>query len=149
TYSQAASAVRVENCLAMDCSKGVYFEPVAGENVGPVLVRSNLFLNVIECVYVLSRPGGTVDSITCLNNEIVLTGGGSGLAVCDLCNGPPSGTVTNITALNNIIRYPGWVPRPSSPDYGVYYSDIHHAVFGNNVIALGNSSELRVRHCPI
>ncbi len=149
TYSHAASAGRIENCLVVDCTQAVYYEPVAGENVGPVLIRSNLFLNVAGGVYMLTYPGATFDSITCLDNEIVLSGGGSGLAVCDLCLGPPSGTVTNITALNNIIRYPGWAPRPFSPDWGLFYSDIQHAVFGNNVVALGNASALRVRHCPI
>lgn len=149
TYSHAASAGRIENCLFADCGTGVYFEPLEGENVGPVLIRSNQFLNVVDGVVMFTHPGATFDSITCLNNEIVLTGGGSGLSVCDLCQGPPSGTVTNITALNNIIRYPGWVPRPFSQDLGLFYSDIHHAVYGNNVVALGNASALRVRQCPI
>jgi hypothetical protein len=119
-----------------------------GENDGPVLVRSNLFLNVGSGVFILTYPGATFDSITCLNNEMVMYEGGAGLSVCDLCLGAPSGTVTNITALNNIIRYPGWAPRPFSLGWGLYYSDIQNAVFGNNVIALGNSGALQVRGCP-
>src|SRR5206468_3954820 len=147
--SHATMGLRVENCLVVDCGEAVYFEPTEGENVGPVLIRSNLFQNVANGVFLLMHPAATFDSITCLNNEMVLTGGGSGLSVCDLCFGPPSGTVTNVTALNNIIRYPGWAPRPFTQDYGLYCSDIHHAVFGNNLIALGNTGALRVRHCPI
>jgi len=149
TYSHAAMVTRLENCLIVDCAQGVYWEPVAGQYVGPLLVRSNLFLNVQDGVFILCHPGATFDSITCLNNEMVLTGGGAGLSVCDVCNGPPSGTVTNITALNNIIRYPGWTPFPFSLDSGLFYSDIRHAVFGNNVIAIGNTGALRVRQCPI
>jgi len=148
-YSHAVSAVRVENCLVVDCGEAVYFEPVEGENIGPVLLRSNLFLNVVSGVYTATLPAASLDSITCLNNEMVLTGGGAGLLVCDLCAGPPSGTVTNITALNNIIRYTGWTPRPFSLDLGLAYTDIHHAVYGNNLVALGNAGALRVRHCPI
>jgi hypothetical protein len=140
--------VQVENCVVVDCGEAVYFEPTVSDNVGPVLIRSNLFLNVSGGVYLLLHPGASFDSITCLNNEMVLSGGRAGLAICDLCEGPPSGTVTNITALNNIIRYPDWVPRPFSQDLGLFYSDIHHAVFGNNLIALGNPSALRVRQCP-
>ena len=148
-YSQAVAASRVESCLVVDCSVGVYFEPTPGEIVGPVLVRSNLFQDVLRGVFIQTHPGAAFDSITCLNNEFVLTGGGSGIAVCDLCLGPPSGTVTNVTALNNIIRYPGWAPRPFSQDLGLLYSDIQHAVFGNNAIALGNPGALLVRHCPV
>ena len=148
TYSHAASAVRVENCRVDNCGAAVSFEPIPGENVGPVLVRSNVFANVGSGVDVLAHPGASMDSITCLNNEMELSGGGGGLLICDLCFGPPSGTVTNITMLNNIIRFPGWAARPFSQDVGLGYWDIQHAVFGNNVIALGNSSALRVRQCP-
>jgi hypothetical protein len=149
SYSHAAAVLRLEQCMVSECTQGVYYEPVEGENTGSVLIRSNFFQNVNAGVYILAHPAASFDSITCLDNEIVLSGGGSGLFVCDLCAGPPSGTVTNITALNNIIRYPGWTPRPFSPDWGLFYSDIQHAVFGNNVVALGNSSPLRVRQCPI
>src|SRR5258705_3362095 len=148
-YSHAAATLRLENCVVEECSQAVYYEPVEGENPGPVLIRSNLFQNVTAGIFILTHPGATLDTITFLNNEIVLSGGGSGLFVCDLCIAPPSGTVTNITALNNIIRYPGWAPRPFSTDWGLFYSDIQNAVFGNNVVALGNASGLRVRQCPI
>ena len=125
--------------------------PEAGfdDNLGPVLVRSNKFVNVDNGVYLLSHPAAEFDSLTFLDNEIVLNGrNGWGVAACDVCGGGPSATITNVTALNNIIRYPDWLPRSSSREGGLLYSDIHQAVFGNNVIALGTVNPLRVRQCP-
>jgi hypothetical protein len=53
-----------------------------------------------------------------------------------------------LIALHNIIRYPGWSMQSTRFDGGLHYSDIQHAVFGNNVIVLGTFSSLRVRGCP-
>jgi hypothetical protein len=149
--SQAFSAVHVENCIVEDCSLGVYFEPFPphGDDLGPVLVRSNRFVNVDSGVFILDHPGGQFDSLTCLDNEIVLAGHkGWGIAACDVCAIGPSGSITNVTALNNIIRYADWQPRPDREEGGFLYSDIHHAVVGNNIIVLGTARDMRVRHCP-
>ena len=50
--------------------------------------------------------------------------------------------------MNNIIRFPGWASRPANGDSGIYYSDIQHAIYGNNLVALGTFAALRVRWCP-
>jgi hypothetical protein len=149
-YSQGFAGNQIENCLVENCSKAVYFEPDGFvDDVGPVLIRSNRFINVTSGVYLTMHPGTRFDSITCLNNEIVLDGGtGWGLAACDTCDPGPSASITNVTALNNIIRYADWAPRPLSIDGGILYSDIQHAVFGNNLVILGNKQLLRLRHCP-
>jgi hypothetical protein len=151
-YSDAFTTTHVENCLVDDCGVGVYFEPNPEnwDNIGrPVLVRSNQFLNVLKGVYFLMYPASKFDSIICADNEIVLAGaGGWGLAACDTCLPGESGSITNFTALNNVVRYPGWLNRPFSPDGGIGYTDIQNAVFGNNVVALGNPSGLRVRQYP-
>jgi hypothetical protein len=144
-------AVDIRDSLVSDCGGGVYFEPFPsdGDDLGPVLIRSNRFINVDHGVHVLSHPGGQFDSITCLGNEIVLTGaGGWGISSCDVCGVGPSGSITNVTALNNIIRYADWQPRPGSQEGGFLYSDIQHAVIGNNIIALGTANTFRVRECP-
>ncbi len=149
--AQAFSAVHIENCLVADCSKAVYFEPALswGDNLGPVLIRSNQFLNVDLGVFLSFHAAAQFDSVTMLANEIVLTGpGGAGFASCDTCDAGPSGSITNVTALNNIVRYAGWSVRPASIDFGLQSSDIHNAVFGNNVIALGTQDPLRIRPCP-
>jgi len=150
SYSHGFSANHVENCFVSDCTQAVYFEPDARvDDLGPVLVRSNQFVNVDNGVYLTSHPGTLFDSITCLNNEVVLNGGsGWGFAACDACAPGPSASITNVTMLNNIIRYRDWLPRPSGAGGGVYYTDIRHGVFGNNVIALGTPNDLRIRHCP-
>jgi hypothetical protein len=142
-YSQGFSANHVENCVVSDCTRAVYFEPDAHlDDLGPVLIRSNEFVNVDSAVYLTSHPGSLFDSITCLNNEIVLSGAfGWGFAACDACSPGPSASITNVTMLNNVIRYRGWLPRPQGVSGGLAYSDIRHGVFGNNVIA-------RVRSCP-
>jgi hypothetical protein len=149
--SQAFSATHVENCLVKDCNTAVYFEPdPAGiDDMGPVLLRSNVFVNVDQGLHVLSHPEAQFDSITYLNNEIVLTGSnGWGFIGCDVCAPGMSGSITNVTALNNVVRYADWMPRAGSQDGGLFYSDIQHAVFANNIIALGTPNSLRVRHYP-
>jgi hypothetical protein len=149
--SQATTAAHVENCLVTDCNLGVYFEPDPAnlDVVNPVLIRSNRFVNVDSGVYLASHPAATFDSITCSDNEIILAAGrGWGIAICDTCYIGPTASTTNLTVLNNIIRYSDWNERATLGDGGLYYSDIQHAVFGNNVVALGTSSSLRVRGCP-
>ena len=150
-YSHGFTAVHIEDCLVQDCEVAVYFEPEPprGDDCGPVLVRSNRFINVDHGVYLVSHPAAQFDSLNCLDNEIVLSGvGGAGVAACDVCSWGPSGSISNVTALNNIIRYADWLPRPLNHDWGLLYSDIQHAVFGNNIIALGTGNTLRVRQCP-
>jgi hypothetical protein len=149
--SQAFSAIHVENCRVEDCTKAVYFEPdpFAMDDIGPVLLRSNQFVNVDTAVQFLFHPSGQFDSITLLDNEMVLTGtSGWGFGPCDVCAAGPSGSITNVTALNNIVRYAGWAPRPLNQDGGLLYSDIHHAVFANNILALGTAHSIRVRQYP-
>ncbi len=150
-YSHGFSATQVEQCLVAGCGEAVYFEPAPGvvESVGAVLIRSNLFLNVNNGVYLGFAPGARFDTLTCTGNETVLDGaGGWCVAGCDTCGGGPSGWLTNVTALNNLVRYGDWSLRPGSDDGGLYCSDIHNAVFGNNVIVLGTASGLRLRGCP-
>jgi len=153
TFTQAFSGTHVENCLVQDCTVAVYFEPYSPwmDDMGPVLIRSNTFVNVNQGLSVNSHPGAQFDSITYSDNEIILAGAdgwGWGFIVCDVCGPGTSASITNVAILNNVIRYADWMPRPTSPDGGLYYSDIHHAVFGNNVIALGTRNSLRVRHYP-
>jgi hypothetical protein len=100
-------------------------------------------------VFLLYHPGAQFESITCIGNEMILTGGGGwAFGACDVCASGPSGSITNATILNNIVRYPGWSSRPLAEDGGLLYSDIRHAIFANNVVALGTSQDLRVRHYP-
>jgi hypothetical protein len=149
--SHAFTALHVENSLVKDCTMGVYFEPESApiDDIEPVLIRSNAFINVDQGVYVLSHPVAQFDSITCLDNEIVLSGQvGWGFSACDVCTPGASGSITNATILNNVIRYADWMPRGGNQTGGLHYSDIHHAVFGNNVIALGAPNSLWVRHYP-
>ena len=150
--SHAFTALHVENSLVEDCIIGAYFEPLPGpiDDMQPAVIRSNSFINVDHGVSVLSHPGAQIDAIACLDNEIVLSGqGGWGFASCDVCVPGISGSITNVAVLNNVIRYADWMPRASNPrDGGLHYSDIHHAVFGNNVIALGTPNAFWVRHYP-
>ena len=149
--SQGFTAVHVENCLVSDCRTAVYFEPNPGwiNNVGPVLLRSNLFLNVGSGVSMLFYPSAQFGSVTLLGNEIVLAGGvGAGFAACDTCGGGPSGSITNVTALRNIVRYADWSLRPDYLDVGFQSSDFHNAVFGDNLVVLGTRDPLRIRPCP-
>jgi hypothetical protein len=150
-YSHGFSAIHVENSVVKDCAVGVYFEPTSTwiDDLGPVLIRSNVFINVDQGMYVFSHPDAQFDSVTYLDNEIILAGpNGWGFAACDTCSPGASGSITNVTALNNIVRYPDWLPRANTRHGGLLYSDIRHAVFGNNIIALGTSNSLWVRHYP-
>ena len=151
-YSHAASAMHLENCLVRDADVAIYYEP-DGHQFGvtePALYSSNQFINVNFGLYVNSHPGAQVDSLTCIGNEVVLSGTpGWGFAACDACAIGPSGSITNLTLLNNVVRYADWAAHPGRVDGGILYSDIQRATFGNNVIALGNFNDLRVRHCPL
>jgi hypothetical protein len=148
-YSNGVFANHAENCLVQDCGSGSYFEPSPVLVVGSVLIRSNQFINVDYGVPLVAYSSEQLGSVTCLNNEILLNGvGGWGIGFLDTAVAGRGSSVTNMTALNNIIRYADWVPRPTYPDRGVFYSDIHNAVFGNNVVVLGTASALRVRQCP-
>ncbi len=150
-YSHAMSATHVEDCFVDDCEVGVYFEPNVGDfqSLGPVVVRRNQFVNVDFGMFFLHHAGAQFDTVTYTGNEIVLSeGGGWGLSICDVCETGTSGSVTNVTVLNNIVRYSDWLPRPASQNGGIIYTDMRHAVFGNNVIALGTANSLRVRQFP-
>ncbi len=153
-YSHAFGAASVENCRTENCEFGVYFEPYSEgyESVGPVMIRSNVFVNVVLGISVDFHPGAHFDTLICEGNEIVLDNTAStqpfGIRFCDTCAPGPSGTITNLLVLNNIIRYPDWAPHPSSIAGGLMYSDIKHAVYGNNIVALGNTQSLRVRAYP-
>jgi predicted ThiF/HesA family dinucleotide-utilizing enzyme len=151
TTTQAATATHLEDCLVTDCNLAVYFEPepAVADLTDPVLIRSNRFVNVDSGVYVATHPSAKFDSITCSDNEIVLFGRrGWGVAICDTCYIGSATSTTNLTVLNNIIRYADWGERPAFGDGGLYCSDIQHAVFGNNLVALGTPGSLRVRGCP-
>ena len=50
--------------------------------------------------------------------------------------------------MDNIIRYRDWMERPINRDVGLSASEIHNAVYGNNIITLGGDSTMRVRPCP-
>jgi len=150
-YSHAFGAAQLEDCLVEDCEKAVYFEPNAKtvDDLGHILIRRNRFINVNFGLHMLSQAAAEFDSITFTDNEVVLSGGGgAGFSVCDTCNLGPSGTVTNITLLNNIIRYPDWAPRPAGFEGGLPYTNMRHAIIGNNVVALGTAYEFRIRDCP-
>ena len=150
--AQAFTATHVENCLVTDCSYGVYFEPnpAWGDNIGPVLIRSNQFLNVENGVALAFYPGAKFDSITCIGNEIVVTDLASGTAFWfyDTWQPGPSGSITNVAVLNNLVRFRDWSLRPTLPKGGILAGDMHNALFGNNTIVLGSIYTLRVRSCP-
>ena len=151
-YSHGFAASHIEDCLVSDCQTGVYFEPnqTWGDSVGSVFVRNNKFLNVDNGVQLIFAAAAQFDSLTMIANEIVLNGGAGGWAfsACDTCNQGPSASTTNVTALHNIVRYGDWLPRPANVEGGLQSSDIRNAVFGNNTIALGTRTSLRVRSCP-
>jgi hypothetical protein len=50
--------------------------------------------------------------------------------------------------LNNIIRYADWMPRPANPEGGLPYTNMRHALFGNNLVTIGTAYDFRVRSCP-
>src|SRR5262249_55562077 len=92
--------------------------------------------------------GSNFGTIIAIGNDISLAPGGYGAAFCDVCLPGTNGTITNVAALGNIIRYSDWNPRPTDSASGFLYSDIHHAIYANNVIALGTANALRVRSYP-
>jgi hypothetical protein len=151
-YSHGFGATRVENCRVEDCQTGIYFEPGSegSDSVGgTVLIRSNAFINVDQGIYMFFHPQAPFESLFCQGNEIVLNAGpGYGIAACDVCVPGPNGIITNLLALNNIIRFSDWAPHPDFLKGGLACSDIHHAVFGNNVVALGGPNSLRLREYP-
>jgi hypothetical protein len=154
SYSHAFGAHLIENSFVDDCQVGVYFEPnpSSPDSTGAVIIRSNLFQNVVRAISADFIPNGRLDSVVCLGNEMVLAGTafrGWGVGACDACSPGPTGAITNVTILNNIIRYPDWASRPGAPEEGLVYGDIHHAVYGNNLIALGTANALRVRQDPV
>lgn len=148
--SHAFCAIHVENCMVDDCGEGVYFEPDFNiDYLGPIMVRSNLFVNVDQGLLLRFHAGRQFGPITFIGNEIVLARrGGWAFSACDACGPGPSGSITNVTALNNLVRYADWSQRPGNWEGGLLYSDIRHAVFANNTITLGTTHPLRVRLCP-
>lgn len=153
SYSHGFGAGCIENCRVDDCEVGVYFEPnpEGFDSPGPVVVRSNQFVNVVFGISVDFHPRAHFESLLCAGNEIVLdsaTPQGFGIRFCDNCLPGPSGTITNLLILNNVIRYSGWATPSGSVPGGLMYSDIHHAVYANNLVALGNPNCLRVRGYP-
>jgi hypothetical protein len=152
SYASAFSATHVENCFADNCSGGVYFEPdrTNADDLGYTLIRSNRFVNVGKGIYLLFHPAAQFDFLTCLDNEIVLRpfGAGIGIGACDTCAVGESGTIRGLIALNNIIRYEGWDNPASQYNWGLYASDVRHAIFGNNLVHMGPTLSLRVRHYP-
>jgi Concanavalin A-like lectin/glucanases superfamily len=147
--SQGIQSIRAEECLVENCHMACYYEPTRTDNYGPILIRSNRFVNVTHGIYVGSHADSRLDSFTVMDNEFVLSGfTGTAFAVCDTCHAGPSATITNVTLLNNLIRYTDWTSRPYAQDGGLSYTDMRHAVLGNNVVALGTTSSFRVRQCP-
>jgi hypothetical protein len=148
-HIQAYTVSHLEESVAEHADKAVYYEPYTADQYGPLLIRSNRFVNVVSGVYVWTHPDARVDRVVMQGNEFILSGGGGyGFFTCDICSGGQSGTITNAVALGNVVRYADWAPRPSATDGGFWYSNIRHAVFANNVVALGTVNGLRVRQCP-
>jgi hypothetical protein len=150
-YSHAFTATHVENCLVRNCQVGIYFEPnpIWVDNVGPVLIRTNEFLDVDSGISLGFAAGAQFDSITCLGNQIVLSGwGGWGFAAVDTWGPGASGSTTNVAIIGNTMRFQDWTLRQGASDGGLYCSDIHNALFANNIIALGTANTLRLRNCP-
>jgi hypothetical protein len=148
-------AAQAEDCLVDNCGDGAYWEPslADGYSVGPALIRSNRFFNVIRGMDFLSHPAGPFDSVVFIGNEVVLAESGRfgarwGVFGCDICYGGQGGWITNATILGNVFRYAGWGARPGNQDGGIFYIDMQNAVLGNNVIVLGNGHDLRIRQCP-
>ncbi|HEY5911219.1 MAG TPA: LamG-like jellyroll fold domain-containing protein, partial [Verrucomicrobiae bacterium] len=155
TYSHGITAPLVENCLVDDCEAAVYFEPDAKgwtDSIGPVLIRTNQFRNVVLGISVDFHPEAHFDSLACQDNEITLSATAStqryGIRICDVCLPGPSASITNLLALRNTVRYPDWAPRLSPVDGGLVYTDIRHAVFGDNLLVLDPAVALRVRQYP-
>jgi len=150
-YSHGFSASHIESCIVADTQIGVYFEPNPdwGDNVGPILVRSNQFLNVDSGIFLAFATAARFDSLACVANEIVLNGQiGWGFSACDTCSAGPSGSITNVVLMQNIIRHPGWLANPYTFSGGIHCSDIQNAMLANNIITLGGLNDLRLRSCP-
>lgn len=150
SYSHGFGANHVENCVVENCGEAMYFEPDFNTDyLGTILVRSNRFENVNNGIFVNFHPGRQFGSVIMLDNEVALApGSGYALSACDICGPGESGSITNVTAVNNLVRYADWQPRWGGREGGFLYSDIHHGVYANNVVALGTFNGLRVRHCP-
>jgi len=148
--SQGIGANVVENCLIERCGMALYYEPDSAiDDIGSIVIRSNRFVNVQRGVWIQFHPGRRLGPMTFTDNEVVLSpAGGMGFGACDICTTGPSGSISNVVALRNVIRYADWQPRPSNNEMGFHYSDMGHAVFANNIVALGTRFGLRVRPCP-
>jgi hypothetical protein len=149
-YSSAITAEWVEHSRVENTGYAIYFEPdMAGvDHTAAVLVRSNQFLDVNFGLRMLFHPGAQSTAVVCEDNEVSLAGGW-GFAGCDVCDPGPNASMTNFVLLRNVVHYNDWNRRPLSVlDGGMSYWDIHHAVYVNNVIALGTTNDLRVRQCP-
>src|SRR5262249_33425105 len=117
------------------------------DDVGAFMVRSNRFVDVTFGIYYLFHADSPYSSVTGLGNEFVLDRRqGWGFLACDICDPGQSGTITNVTMLNNLIRYPDWSSPPGGG--GLLASDIHPAVFGNNILVMDSDKAMRVRPCP-
>jgi len=149
-YSHGISAPLIEGCVVKDFQTGFYSEPDPSniDASGPTIIRSNVFLNVSRGISILAHAGSHFDTIVAIGNDITLYPGGYGIASCDVCYPGPNGTITNIAALANVIHYSDWTPRPSDAAGGFLYTDLHNAIYANNVIALGTPNALRVRNYP-
>lgn len=148
-HIQAYTTSHLEESVAEYADKGVYYEPYTSDQYGPLLIRSNRFVNVVRGVYVWTHPDARIDRVVMQGNEFILSGGGGyGFFTCDICSGGPGGTITNAVALGNVVRYADWAPRPAATEGGFWYSNIRNAVYANNVVALGTVNGLRLRQCP-
>jgi hypothetical protein len=150
-YSHAYSALHIENSVAEDCSDGATYEPEAGVSFPqpPILIRSNSFINVGTGIGILTHPRSIYNSMVILDNDIALTTSeGWGFVNYDSAEIGPTGILTNLVCLNNVVRYLDWSPRPARAEGGLHYSNIRHAVYGNNLVALGTRNDIRIRNCP-
>jgi hypothetical protein len=149
-FSHGIAAPLIEGCVVKDVQNAFYSEPDPAnvDAIEPVVLRSNVFMNVSSGISVFAHAGAHFDTIIAIGNDISLVRGGYGAAGCDVCSPGVSGTITNVAALGNVIRYSDWNARPTDAGGGFLYSDIHHAVYANNVIALGTPNALRVRSYP-
>jgi hypothetical protein len=149
-YSHGFVAPLVEGCVVKDVQVACYFEPdrSAIDALEPALFRSNVFINVSSGISVFSHPVARCNTIIAIGNDISVVPGGYGAAGCDTCFPGTNGTITNVAALGNVIHYSDWNPRPTDSGGGFFYTDIHHAIYANNIIALGTPNALRVRSYP-
>src|SRR6185436_3519315 len=63
TYSNGIAASVVEHCRVEDCKIGIYFEPERAnlDDMGPILIRSNQFINVTQGVFLLHHARSYFD----------------------------------------------------------------------------------------